>query len=234
MRQKIYVISDLHLSAKADKPMHIFGPNWDNHWQRIQEDWLKKVAPDDLVLIPGDISWAMYMEDAQPDLESIGKLPGKKVVLRGNHDYWWKSISAVRAALPEGMYAVQNDCMRFGDVLVCGTRGWTVPEYKHRSVEDEKIYNREVIRLELSLQTMQKMRKEGDFVVAMMHYPPFNAKRNESDFTVLLEKYGVDVLVYGHLHGSDSRTELYLERNDIKYFLTSCDLVDHKMILIKE
>jgi len=234
MGQKVYAISDPHLSANADKPMDIFGPNWDNHWQKIKEDWVKHVKEDDLVLVPGDISWAMYLEEAKDDLNAIGALPGKKVILRGNHDYWWKSISAVRSILPEDMFAVQNDVVRFDDVLVCGTRGWTVPEYKHKTAEDEKIFKREVLRLELSLKNMQAERKEGDFVIAITHYPPINARRAVSEFALLFEQYKVDAVVYGHLHGSDSRTELYFERNGIKYYLTSCDLVDHKMTLIRK
>ena len=122
---KIFAISDLHLSTVEPKPMDIFGGNWDDYWQKIECDWQQKVGDDDVVLIPGDTSWAMRMCDAIPDLEKIAKLKGKKVLLRGNHDYWWNTIGKVRNALPEGMFAVQNDCIRFGNLLVCGSRGWT-------------------------------------------------------------------------------------------------------------
>ncbi|MCL2540494.1 MAG: metallophosphoesterase [Firmicutes bacterium] len=232
MQQKIYAISDLHLSLTVNKPMDIFGSNWDNYWQRITDDWNKTVKDNDVVLIPGDISWAMYLEEAQADLKEIGKLAGKKVILRGNHDYWWKSITAVRNILPDGMFALQNDCVRFGNVLIAGSRGWSVPEYAHKKPADEVIFKREVIRLELSLKSMQEQRQEGDYVIVMMHYPPFNAKRSPSEFTGLIEEYKVDAVIYGHLHGCDVRSELYLERNGVKYYLTSCDLVNHKLTLI--
>ena len=231
---KIFAISDTHLSTVAEKPMDVFGAGWEDHFERICADWNKKVGDDDLVLIAGDISWGMYLEEALPDLELIGKQKGKKVILRGNHDYWWKSISAVRNALPQGMYAVQNDCLRFGDVLICGSRGWTVPETDFKSDEDEKIYKRELIRLELSLQAMQKMRKENDFVIAMTHYPPFNAKMQDSEVTALLEKFNVNCVVYGHLHGKNCRVKLDFVKNGIRYLLTSCDQVDCKLVEIEK
>jgi len=230
---KIFAISDPHLSTAVAKPMDIFGPGWEDHWERICKDWKTKVSEDDLVLIAGDISWGMYMEEAQPDLDLIGQLSGKKVILRGNHDYWWKSISAVRNALPKNMFAVQNDCLRFEDVLVCGSRGWTVPETTFKSEEDEKLFKRELIRLELSLQEMTKMRKEGDFVLAMTHYPPFNAKMTDSEVTALMEKYNVDCVVYGHLHGKNCRVELDYNRHGIRYLLTSCDQINCKLVEIK-
>lgn len=229
---KIFAISDPHLSTAVEKPMDIFGAGWEDHWERICKDWNAKVTQDDLVLIAGDISWGMYMEEAQPDLELIGKLAGKKVILKGNHDYWWKSITAVRNALPENMFAVQNDCIRFEDVLVCGSRGWTVPEVNFKSEEDEKLYKRELIRLELSLQEMTKMRKDGDFVIAMTHYPPFNAKMADSDVTALMEKYNIDCVVYGHLHGKNCRVELDYTKKGIRYLLTSCDQINCKLVEI--
>lgn len=230
---KIFAISDLHLSTAVEKPMDIFGPGWEDHFQRICADWKEKVSDNDIVLIAGDISWGMYLDEAKPDLELIGKLSGKKIILRGNHDYWWKSITAVRNALPENMFAVQNDCLRFEDVLVCGSRGWTVPELSFKSEEDEKLYKRELIRLELSLQEMQKKREEKDFVVAMTHYPPFNSKMYDSEVTFLMEKYKVDCVVYGHLHGKNCRVELEYNRNGIKYLLTSCDQINCKLVEIK-
>lgn len=230
---KIFAISDLHLSSAVEKPMNIFGSGWENHFERISEDWKSKVAENDLVLIAGDISWGMYMEEAQPDLKLIGQLPGKKVILRGNHDYWWKSITAVRKALPNTLFAVQNDCLRFEDVLVCGSRGWTVPELSVKSEEDEKIYKRELIRLELSLQDMAKMRKAEDVVIAMTHYPPFNSKMHSSEVTALMEQYTVDCVVYGHLHGDNCRTTLDYTRKGIRYLLTSCDQIGCKLVEIE-
>ena len=125
---KIYAIGDLHLPGGDDKPMEVFGTHWEGHWQKIKQDWLEKVRYEDVVLIPGDISWAMQLEHAVEDLRAVGDLPGRKIILRGNHDYWWGSITRVREALPEGMYALQNDAIELDGVVFCGSRGWTIPQ----------------------------------------------------------------------------------------------------------
>ncbi len=233
---KVYAIGDTHLSSVVKKPMDIFGDGWDNHFERIVADWNKKVTDDDLVLIPGDISWAMQLEEAKPDLALIGALKGKKVIIRGNHDYWWKSITAVRGALLDKMYALQNDAIRFDGITLCGTRGWTVPENEgeFKDSEDEKIFNRELIRLELGLSALEKLSVDGDKRVVMLHYPPFNAKMLPSPFTRLCEKYNVDYVVYGHLHGKHCRVKHELVQNGIKYFLTSCDQVNCELVSICE
>ena len=227
---KVFAIGDTHLSTKVTKPMDIFGAGWENHFERICADWESKVTDDDLVLIPGDISWGMRLDEAVPDLDLIAALKGKKIITRGNHDYWWQSITAVRSALKPNMYALQNDAIRFDGVVVCGTRGWTVPEKNFKDAEDEKIYKRELIRLELGLQAMDKLYQEGDKKIVMIHYPPFNAKMTPSDFTRLCEKYKVDFVVYGHLHGKNCRVQHELTQNGIKYLLTSCDQVDCKLV----
>ncbi len=227
---KIFAIGDTHLSTKVEKPMDIFGTGWENHFERICADWNKKVSEDDLVLIPGDISWGMFLEEAVPDLDLIANLKGKKIITRGNHDYWWKSITAVRSVLKPNMYALQNDAIRFDGVVVCGTRGWTVPEKTFKDADDEKIYKRELIRLELGLQAMDKLYIEGDQKIVMIHYPPFNATMQPSDFTRLCEKYGVNYVVYGHLHGKNCRVKHELIQNNIKYLLCSCDQVNCELV----
>lgn len=230
---KVFAISDLHLSGNNPKPMDIFGGAWANYMQEIEADWREKVSDDDVVLIAGDISWAMHLQDAASDLQRIGGFAGHKVLIRGNHDYWWKSIGAVRASLCRGTYAVQNDCVRIGDLLVCGSRGWTTPENASAvKDEDKKIYEREIGRMTLSLAAMQKQRKDGDFVVAMIHFPPFNAKSEPSPFTRLFEQYRVDAVVYGHLHGNGGRMCLQREIGSVAYYLTSCDLVKNKLVRI--
>ncbi len=226
---KVFAISDLHLSGNNPKPMDIFGRAWENYMAQIERDWRARVSDDDLVLVAGDISWAMTLPDAVPDLRLFGAFPGKKVILRGNHDYWWKAIGAVRAALPHGMFAVQNDCLRFGDVLVCGSRGWTTPESGGMGADDQKIYDREAVRLSLSLQDMEKQRKEGDRVVAMIHFPPFNSKLVPSPFTTLFEQHKVDAVVHGHLHGAPGKQPLTKTVRGIRYYLTSCDLCNNKL-----
>lgn len=231
---KVFSIGDLHLDSVVDKPMDVFGPGWEDHFDRIKTDWLKKVKENDLVLIPGDISWGMRESEAKPDLNLIASLPGIKIITRGNHDYWWNSISKVRALLGENFYALQNDALRIENVVVCGTRGWMVPNVagEFKDEDDKKIYLRELIRIEMALKDLQKKRKEGDFAVAMIHYPPFNAKLNDSDYTRLFEQYKVDVVVYGHLHGKNCRACKFVEKNGVKYYLTSCDQVNCELVEI--
>ena len=139
---KVFAISDLHLSINSNKPMNIFGPVWENYLEEIENSWSSLVTENDLVLISGDISWAMKLNDAKADLNYLSKFSGKKVIIKGNHDYWWSSISGVRSLLPENLYALQNDALRFGNYVVCGSRGWTVPEITHKTEDDEKIYKR--------------------------------------------------------------------------------------------
>ena len=227
---KIYAISDLHLSISTPKPMSIFGAIWDNYTEEIEKDWNEKVNDDDVVLLAGDFSWAMYLEDAVKDYDYLNRLKGRKVMIRGNHDYWWQSISAVRNSAPENIYFLQNDCVRFENILICGTRGWAVPEQNYvQTEEDLKIYKRELIRLELALQSAKKMYKEGDILIAMIHYPPFNSSLDSSDYTQLMEKYGVNICVFGHLHGNKIRSKLEYSKNGIQYYLTSCDRLGNKL-----
>lgn len=232
---KVFAISDLHLSLNNPKPMDIFGPAWEGYLDKVFFDWQEKVKEDDLVLLAGDFSWAMNLQDTKKDFELLENLPGKKIIIRGNHDYWWKSISAVRNFLPKGFYAIQNDAMKFGNVIICGTRGWQVPENSSEMTpENLKIFNREAIRLDLTLQAGDKLRNdENDRLICMMHYPPVNFKREDSEYSKLLEKYKVDDVVFGHLHGYKKATLAFI-KNNINYYLTSCDLVDNRLTLIYE
>ena len=230
---KIFAISDLHLSVNNPKPMDIFGPTWEGYVDKIFADWKEKVGEDDLVLMAGDFSWAMRLEDTAADFEMLENLPGKKIIIRGNHDYWWKSISAVRAVLPKGFFAIQNDAMKFDDVIVCGTRLWTLPDRtKPLTPENEKIYKRELIRLELTLQEAKKLQTAGERIVCMLHYPPYTFREEDNEVTALLEKYGVWRVVYGHIHAF-CRQNLVLDKNGIKYYLTSCDIVGNKLTEIE-
>ena len=212
--------------------MDIFGEVWNNYLEQIEQSWNEKVTDEDIVLIAGDISWAMNLPDVAPDLEYLGKFKGKKVLLRGNHDYWWHSISAVRKLLPEHMYAIQNDCIRIENVLIGGSRLWTTPEKDFATADDKKLYDRELIRIKLSLDSMQKMRKEGDVVVFMTHFPPFNSRIAPTPFTDLFAEYKVDCVVYGHLHGKGIRVVPTSHIDGVKYILTSCDLVDNTLVQI--
>ncbi len=230
---KIYAISDLHISTNSNKPMDVFGGNWINYIEKIKNDWESKVSKEDIVLIGGDISWAMNVIDAEKDILTFSNLAGKKVLVKGNHDYWWNGIGKVRDMLPLGFYALQNDSIKFDNVIICGSRCWSVPGAPDFNEQDRKIYLREAERLKLSLSSANKMREEGDKLIALVHYPPFNVKREDSLFTALFEEYKVDKVVYGHLHGKDVRADKLVIKNGIEYYLTSCDQVDNKLIEIK-
>ena len=230
---KIWAISDLHLSFACDKPMDIFGGNWENYTTKIAENWQKNVGKDDIVLIAGDISWAMKLEEAVADLQWIDKLNGKKIIIKGNHEYWWSGITAVRNVLPSSILAIQNDCLRIDNVLFCGTRGWTVPEHgKQLSAEDEKLYKREVERLKLTLAKMQQERKPTDTVICMMHFPPHNMTKEDSNFTYLLQENNIDIVVYGHLHGKLVNMDKVFTKNNITYYFTSTDHINNTPVLI--
>ena len=229
---KVFAISDLHLSINNPKPMDIFGPVWEGYLDKIFTDWKEKVTDEDIVLLAGDFSWAMKLKETEEDFKLLSTLPGKKVIIRGNHDYWWKSISAVRKVLPSGFYAIQNDAIKFDNIIICGTRGWTVPERNaEQSEENKKIYDREVLRLELTLQAADKLRQNREEIICMMHYPPTNFSKDDSDFTRLIEKYKVNKVVFGHLHGL-KKIETTFVKNGIPYFLTSCDIADNRLIQI--
>ncbi|MCL2846604.1 MAG: metallophosphoesterase [Firmicutes bacterium] len=235
MRTKIYAISDLHLSFSTDKPMDLFGGHWTGYEEKIKKDWNRHVGPDDIGIIAGDISWAMKMSDTDADFDYLRSLNGTKIIIRGNHDYWWDSISRVRAKLGEGIHALQNDAIKIDNIVFAGTRGWKSPERTTKqSAEDKKIYDREVIRLELALSDAAKKRQEGDKLVAITHYPPFNALRDDSHFTELMEKYNVDICIYGHLHDKrGGRKELEITKGGVRYLLTSCDLLDFNVAVVE-
>lgn len=227
---RIFAIGDPHLSFAVNKPMDIFGDQWKNHPERFADEWCRTVAPDDWVLVPGDISWAMHLEEVKPDLEFLERLPGKKIMIRGNHDYWWSSISKVRKILPANMYALQNDSLQIGDIAICGTRGWNCPGGYDFDEHDRTIYEREVSRLELSLKNAGKTAKEK---WVMLHYPPTNEKHQDSGFLDVMRKYEVSVCIYGHLHGEGHKNAITGEHAGIQFHLVACDYLNFKPLQIR-
>lgn len=223
----VYGISDLHLSFTSDKPMDVFGAQWKDHAAKMAEAWDRVVGDDDIVLCPGDLSWAMRLEDAKADLDWIGARKGRlKVLGRGNHDYWWSAIGKVRKALPEGCVALQNDAIDLGDVVIAGSRCWAAPGGLDFSEADRKIYERELLRLRLSLEAGRKL-AGGRPLIASIHYPPFGADGRATGFSELLEEHRVDLCVYGHLHGRHAhRTAVVGEVRGIRYQLIACDFLD--------
>lgn len=220
---KLFAIGDLHMPGGDDKPMDVFGDHWERHVERIFANWRERVREEDTVLIPGDLSWAMQLPAALPDLQAIGALPGRKIICKGNHDYWWSSITQVRASLPEGMFALQHDAVEIEDAVICGSRGWTFPgDGCSQSPDDAKVLARELIRMEMSIQAGIKLNPEKPLVV-MMHYPPLYDQLRDTPFTHLFERYPVHTVVYGHLHGAAVHAGVNGVWNGVRYRLTSCD-----------
>lgn len=220
----LYTISDLHLGFNVEKPMDIFGDKWKNHSEKIRENWINKITDEDMVLIAGDISWSLKEQDSKYDLDWINELPGKKIISKGNHDYWWGSISKLNA-MYENTKFLQNNFYVYEDYAICGTRGWMCPAGDKYTTKDEKIYNREQIRLRLSLEAAKK--KGFEKIIVMLHYPPTNEKFEESEFTKIIKEYAVERVIYGHLHGPVLLGNVlngYLD--GIEYILSSSDYID--------
>ena len=227
----IYSIADLHLSlAVENKSMDVFGERWRDHIKKLEEGWRGTVGGDDLVLINGDISWAMQPGDAAADLAFIDSLPGKKVLLRGNHDYWWPGYSKLLMLLPPSLTAVQNNTVRLGGVTVGGTRGWNIPGSGTFSEEkDRKIYEREKLRLQLSLRGFTE---DGENFL-MLHFPPFTEKDTHSEITEMIENSPVRYVVYGHLHGIAGKDVFEGEQNGVVYRFTAADKLNFVPKLIR-
>lgn len=219
---KLFAIGDFHLSGEPpQKPMDIFDKHWENHFQKIKQYWIDMITEEDTVLICGDTSWAIDLEDAAMDLNRIAELPGKKIILRGNHDYWWTSLKKMQQKTENTFSFLQNNFFPFGDYAVCGTRGWLLPSSEKFSPDDEHIYVREAIRLENSLSAAQKAGYEK-FIVAM-HYPPLYSEQEDTAFTELMGKYKVSYCAFAHIHGAEAAKIFQGSKNNIIYKLVSCD-----------
>ncbi|QRF23316.1 hypothetical protein FY534_06250 [Alicyclobacillus sp. TC] len=219
----VFAIADLHLSFSSEKPMGIFGDCWDNHAEKIKANWIEHIHHEDLVLIAGDISWAMTLDEVQEDLNWLGTLPGKKILIKGNHDYWWNGIGKVRSILPKNVFAIQNDSMLIDDLCICGTRGWQLPSHPKTTSDDIRLYAREVERLKLSLLSAPKNCQKK---MVMLHYPPLSSNGDSTEITELLEKNHIDLCIYGHLHAQAHQYAFEGFKNGIEYRLTSADYLD--------
>jgi uncharacterized protein len=230
----IWTISDLHLSSVSPKPMDIFGPHWKNHPQRIATAWSSRVAPDDLVLIAGDISWAMKLSEAIPDLQWIDQLPGRKVMIKGNHDYWWDRVGPLRPHLPPSITALEADAVDLGEIVACGTRGWVTPETPGFVESDDlRVYNREVGRLDRALSAAQQLAGGSRPIVVMIHYPPF-LNRQPTEFARRIGAAGVASCIYGHLHRPNDWAGAVQGRIDgVYYQLTACDYLGFGPVAVR-
>ncbi len=221
----IYAIGDLHLSSNSNKPMDIFG--WYNHKEKIFEDWKIKVKDDDLVLLAGDTSWALHLDEAKQDLDEITNLPGVKVIIKGNHDYWWSTISKMNK-LYDNMFFLHNNIYVSNEYVICGTRGWLCPNETKFTSDDLRIYEREAMRFKNSLDKAKEYSTKK--IIAMLHYPPTNELYEKSLFTDLIDENKVDKVIYGHLHGGEFfGTGLQGMLNKTEYSLVSCDYLDFKL-----
>jgi predicted phosphohydrolase len=223
---RVFAIGDLHLEGGSGKTMDRFGENWRNHDAKIFEAWERLVGVDDLVLVLGDTSWAMRLADAMPDLERVGRMKGHKLLLKGNHDYWWQSLAKLTRALDSSIEIVNGSSTIINRVAISGTRGWTCPNDLFFEERDLKIYEREVGRLKAALESLRGRETEYDSLIVALHYPPTNDKHDASGFTELIDEFRADVCVYGHVHGEFIQTALTGLRGQTMYRLVSADAVN--------
>ena len=224
----IFAIGDLHLSFQENKPMDIFGENWEEHDEKIKIDWLSKVKETDLVLLPGDFSWAMYLENTFEDFKYLNNLPGKKILLKGNHDYWWTTLTRMRKYLEENEFKnidfLHNNSYEYDGYIIAGTRGWTQSD----DSEDIRLVEREVGRLELSIKDGIQKYGEDKPIIVNMHYPPISNNR-ESPFVEVMKKYNVKKCIYGHLHGASISEAIEGEHDGIEFKLVSSDSLNFNL-----
>ena len=232
----IYVIADLHLSFAVNKPMNIFGDNWDNHAEKIKKDWLLKVKPEDTVILPGDFSWATYIEDARLDFQYLNELPGRKILLKGNHDYWWTTVKKMNEFIKENNFAnidfLYNNSYLVENKVIVGTRGWCLQDGE----ENRKMINRENERLKLSLKHAIDNYGADKEIIAFMHYPPINSTELLGnpfiDFYKTLRQYDIKECYYGHLHGNSHKDAIEGNVGKINFHLISADYLDFKLMKI--
>mgnify|MGYP004567624941 CR=1 FL=1 len=226
----IYTIGDLHLSFNDPKPMDIFGKNWENHEEKIKRDWISKVGKEDTVIHPGDFSWAMYLKDTVKDFDYLNSLPGKKIMLKGNHEYWWTTITNMKKFLNEHNFNnidfIQNNSIEVENKVICGTRGWSLV---NESEDEKRLIAREALRLELSIKSGLEKNKE---IIVFMHYPPIIKQNMDNEFTKVLKKYNIKKCYYAHLHGKSIQEAVEGNIQGIEFKLVSADALDFKLLKI--
>lgn len=223
------------MSFSTNKPMNIFGQNWENHSEKIKKDWIEKVKPEDTVILAGDFSWATYLEETYEDFKYLAELPGNKLILKGNHDYWWTTVTSMKRYLEEqnieNVEFLYNNSYLIENKIIVGTRGWALLD----SENSEKMINREAARLELSIKEGIEKYGEDKEIICIMHYPPISnaAMKNEytynSKFLDVMKKYNVKKCYYGHLHGASHKEAIEGVIEGIEFKLISADYLAFKL-----
>ncbi len=219
----LYAIGDLHLSFQANKPMDVFGGNWTNYVDKLRQG-LKVVGPEDTTVLLGDLTWAMSLADAVEDFRFISEIPGRKIILKGNHDYWWSTANKFYQFCAEqgfaDMLVLNNNCWFYEDIALCGTRGWFYEEERH-GAQDEKIFRRELLRLEASLKAAGDREK-----LCFLHYPPRFGSYQCQEILAMLPAYGVKQCFYGHLHGDSHKLAFQGKHGGVEYRLVAADFLN--------
>ena len=220
----LYAIGDTHLSLSSDKPMDVFGGGWLGYVEKLKEGF-SQISPADTVVLCGDLSWGMSLEEAREDFAFLNELPGRKVMLKGNHDYWWNTASKMNKFFQENGFdtlnILHNNCILYGDVALCGTRGWFYEE--DRGEHSAKVFNRELMRLEASLKAAGEREK-----LCFLHYPPLYQGYRCQEIIDLLHRYEVKRCYYGHLHGGSHRLAVCGMRDGVEYGLVAADYLRFK------
>lgn len=232
----IYAIADLHLSFLNDKPMNIFGDNWNNHTEKIKKNWKQKVRQEDTVILLGDFSWAMYLNDTRPDFEYLNSLPGTKIMLKGNHDYWWTTLNKMNEFIHENKFEnihfLYNNSYLIEDKIIVGSRGWNILDTEN----EKKMIKRENNRLELSIKDGIAKYDSDKEIICCMHYPPINKsdllKKEKNDFIRTFEKYNIHKCYYGHLHGISHSDAVEGIFQNVQYKLVSADYLQFDLLKI--
>lgn len=218
----LYALADLHLPLGVNKPMDIFGKHWENYVSRLHDNWQSVVKKDDTVVLAGDFSWATYLDDAKADFEYLHALNGKKILLKGNHDYWWTTMNKMRKFLTENNFTdidfLQNNSFEYGDISICGSRGWVTPQGT-LSADDLKIYNHELLRLKMSVDCA----KYPDNIILFTHYPPILKDYRDNPMVDFMNEHNIKKSVFGHIHSSGVRNIAEGDVGGINYRLVSCD-----------
>lgn len=225
----LYAIGDLHLSLSVNKPMDIFG-GWENYVERLTENWHNIVAPQDTVVLAGDSSWAMKLEDTRADFDFINKLPGNKIIIKGNHDYWWTTKNKMEVFFAENGFStlkiLHNNHYKYGEYAICGTRGWI---NDNGETADKKVLSREAGRLEASIKSAEKAKL---IPIVFLHYPPVFSSDSNFEILEVLQNHGVKKCFYGHIHGKSCANAINGERDGIEYRLISSDYLQFSPLAI--